>query len=239
MTSGPVPILVAVDLPVDENQLSPLLLLGRQANWRVHLLHAPAPEPDFVGYAGPDQEHERHRYQAELKQLHEQLIETARLFEQTGMETVVHLSAGPVVDTILATAAETNAELIAIVGHKHNVAHRLLLGSVASTILKAANQPVLVLPASTAAESHPGVETAVDRLLEVIDRPEPGLGSDLGIELLQLREAAAELRDEPDNESQENRRKSLLDVLHRFETDHPSLTRAINDVAYYLSGTGI
>ncbi len=239
MTTGSVPILVAVDLPVDETQLSPLLLLGRQANWRVHLLHAPAPEPDFVGYAGPDQERERQRYQTELTQLHQQLIETARLFDHAGMETVVHLTAGPVVDTILATAAQTNAELIAIIGHKHNVAHRLLLGSVASTILKAANQPVLVLPASAVPEDHPGVETAVDRLLEVIDRPEPGLGSDLGNELLNLREAAAELRDEEEGESQETRRTTLLDLLHRFETDHPSLTRAINDVAYYLSGTGI
>ncbi len=239
MTTGPVPILVAVDLPVDETQLSPLLLLGRQANWRVHLLHAPAPEPAFVGYAGPDQERERQHYQAELKQLHEQLIETARLFDRAGMETVVHLTAGPVVDTILATAAQTNAELIAIVGHKHNVAHRLLLGSVASTILKAASQPVLVLPATAAAENHPGMETAVDRLLEVIDRPEPGRGSDLGPELIRLREAAAELRDEPESESEEKRRRSLLDALHRFETEHPTLTRAINDVAYYLSGTGI
>ncbi|NNF55120.1 MAG: DUF4404 family protein [Acidimicrobiales bacterium] len=239
MTIGPVPILVAVDLPVDERQLDPLLRLGRQANWRVHLLHAPAPEPDFVGYSGPDQDHERRRYQAELTELGDQLTQTAQLFVETGMETEVHLKAGPVVDTILATAIETNAELIAIVGHKHNVAHRLLLGSVASTILKAAHQPVLVLPASTAEPEHPGVETAVDRLLEVIDRPEPGRSSELGTELLRLREAAAVLRDEPESETQEKRRRSLLDALHRFETEHPTLTRAINDVAYYLSGTGI
>lgn len=239
MTTGAVPVLVAVDLPVDENQLSPLLLLGQQANWRVHLLHAPAPEPDFVGYSGPDQQHERQRYQSELTRLQAELTQTAKVFTDVGMETVVHLTPGPVVDTILAAAAETNAELIAIIGHKHNVAHRLLLGSVASTILKAARQPVLVLPTETAEPDHPGVETAVDRLLEVIDRPAPGLDSDLGNELLQLREAAANLRDEPEDESQERRRNSLLDALHRFETEHPSLTRAINDVAYYLSGTGI
>ena len=31
----------------------------------------------------------------------------------------------------------------------------------------------------------------------------------------------------------------LLELLERFETDHPDLVKAINDVSHYLSGMGI
>ena len=49
--------------------------------------------------------------------------------------------------------------------------------------------------------------------------------------------------DDADEEGHDDGLRSSLEhlrkTLERFETDHPELTRAVNDVSYYLSGMGI
>ena len=42
-----------------------------------------------------------------------------------------------------------------------------------------------------------------------------------------------------EDEERRNPAEYLVDALHRFETDHPLLTKAVNDVSHYLSGMGI
>ena len=78
--------------------------------------------------------------------------------------------------------------------------------------------------------SRPGYDQAVDQLVEALDHPT--------VE----QEHVAEIRQEAlglkggDTPEQRNR---LLVAIERFETDHPNLTKVMNDVAYYLSGSGI
>jgi len=91
---------------------------------------------------------------------------------------------------------------------------------------------------------------AVGRLVEAIDRDGDGQPTE------ELRRAALDelarpavpggeameigtrVADEEDGDRR-NPAEFLLDALHRFETDHPLLTKAVNDVSHYLSGMGI
>jgi hypothetical protein len=46
-------------------------------------------------------------------------------------------------------------------------------------------------------------------------------------------------REGDEGDDHHNPAEVLRDALHRFETDHPDLTAAINNVSHYLSGLGI
>ena len=78
--------------------------------------------------------------------------------------------------------------------------------------------------------SRPGYDEAVDQLVEALDTAtvEEERLEEIRREVLGLRS-----RDTPEQRSR------LLLALERFETDHPKLTRVVNDVAYYLSGSGV
>lgn len=226
-------ILLAVDLTVDLADLSPALDLASDANRSVHLIYCPEPEPAFVGYIETGTKDELQDRLDTMQISRERLEQVAAALTELGIDTHVHLIPGPVVETVLTCAEEVDAQLIAVVGHKHNVAHRLLLGSVVSSLLKASHRPVLVLPPSTSLTGDENLAlTAVDRLLEIVSRP----GLD---EAAELSAAAVEYRDAAESGTDNNESNRLLEALHRFETDHVTLTRAINDVAYYLSGLGI
>ncbi len=78
--------------------------------------------------------------------------------------------------------------------------------------------------------SRPGYDQAVDQLVEALDHgtiPEER-AAEIRREVLGLKQG--------DTPEQRNR---LLVALERFEGEHPKLTRVINDVAYYLSGSGV
>ena len=137
-----------------------------------------------------------------------------------------------------ASRMRSTLEIICLVGHKHNVAHRVFLGSVAASLLKVSERPVLVLPPNDSSKGgSKGVEVAVDRLLDVIDRNERSPEDAPVGDLTELREAAQGWISQPDPAQHSGNR--LREAVRRFETDHPSLTRAVNDVAYYLSGMGL
>lgn len=226
-------ILLAVDLTVDLADLSPVLDLASDADRTVHLIHCPEPEPAFVGYIETGTKDELQDRLDTMQVSRDRLEQVASALTELGIDTHVHFVPGPVVETVLTCAEDVDAQLIAVVGHKHNVAHRLVLGSVVSSLLKASNRPVLVLPPSTSLSGNENMAlTAVDRLLEIVSRP----GLD---EAAELSAAAVEYRDAAEPGTDNNETNRLLEALHRFETDHVTLTRAINDVAYYLSGLGI
>ncbi|NNE72771.1 MAG: DUF4404 family protein, partial [Acidimicrobiales bacterium] len=162
--------------------------------WPLHLLHAAAPEPDFVGYdeaGGPyDEERRANELTDELRDLNAM----AKAIGEDGIQTEAQVVVGPTVEVILQKAAETDAAVVAIVGHKHNAMHRLVQGSVAAALLKAANVPVLVLPTQ---------------------------------------------EDDDSAESAEESGHRLRHALEHFETEHPNLTKVLNDISYYLSGSGL
>lgn len=232
------PILVAVDMPISERDLRPAMDLAEATGWTVHLLHAPPPEPDFVGYSETGGLGEVQFREKQLKEWDERLHELAADLTHSGVPCETHLTTGPVVDVILGVADEIDARIICLVGHKHNVAHRVFLGSVAASLLKVSDRPVLVLPPNDSSKGgSKGVEVAVDRLLDVIDRNERSPEDAPVGDLTELREAAQGWISQPDPAQHSGNR--LREAVRRFETDHPSLTRAVNDVAYYLSGMGL
>lgn len=225
-------ILVAVDLPPERADFGPVFELARWTGWNVHLLHAAAPEPAFVGYDETGGPHDEHQRQRELADEYEQLTEYVAVFKAQEIEAEAHVEMGPTVEVIIRKAEEWDAAFIVVVGHKHNVAHRVVLGSVASTLLKVARRPVLVLPTQAAANS--GLEAAVDRLIDLIDREESAA------DLTELRQAAeAQLAEPESDERRRNLSGRLRESVEKFELEHLSLSQAIGDVSYYLSGLGI
>lgn len=213
-------ILIAIDLPVDVAHLDPALDLARSLGWTIDLLHVSLPN------VAPDP-------------MQEQLLSDVvdRLLRE-GLDVSGHTISGPTVGMILRAADEWKSEFIVIVGHKHQVTHRTVLGSVASTLLKTSRRPVLVLPPQRQPLQdevfRAGLGAATDRLIEVLDR------TDTDRVLIDLRDAAEAQQEQP---TSSDRRATLgsrmQESLELFEVEHPSVTRAINDVAYYLSGIGI
>ena len=65
----------------------------------------------------------------------------------SGTPTVAHEREGTVVEEILKTAREISANLIVMGTHGHGSVYNLLVGSVTEGILKAAERPVLLVPA--------------------------------------------------------------------------------------------
>ncbi len=208
-------ILLAIDLSATVPEVRPVVDLAVASGWSIHLLHVVPQQIDGAPL------------QTELDELAAQI---AALGVSGVQATVV---GGPTVDFIIGTAEALDAAMIAIVGARHTITHRVMLGSVAASLLKVSPRPVIVLPTPDA-DIDAGLSAALDRLIDLIDRDEP---SD---ELIDLRQAAEDQLSQPETEEDpEIVRGRLREVLERFETDHPSLTRAINDLSYYLSGMGI
>ena len=65
----------------------------------------------------------------------------------SGTPAVAHEREGTVVEEILKTAREISANLIVMGTHGHGSVYNLLVGSVTEGILKAAERPVLLVPA--------------------------------------------------------------------------------------------
>ncbi len=232
-------ILVAVDPPTALPDLTPVLALALGVSWKIDLVHAvPAQPQSTSGAIVPVRDQfERDRSALDAQPgVTEARIALAAQAEQLAdgvVDVEAHVLVGPPVDVVLTSAQMLNSALIVVVGHRRQTEDRTLLGSFTSALLKVTDRPVLVLPAG-AAGTQPGFVAAVDRLIELIDRDErPN-------ELVGLREAAtAQLQQPASEERSRHLGQRLVDALHRAETSHPNLTRAINDVSYHLSGMGI
>ncbi len=110
---------------------------------RVVLLHVSEPEPDFVGFE-PGPLAVRQTVARDLKAEHARL---EALKASCGLPDVLALHIqGPAIEKILSTAAEQNADLIAMGSHGHGAFFELLVGSVTAGVLKGATCPVLVVP---------------------------------------------------------------------------------------------
>jgi universal stress protein A len=74
------------------------------------------------------------------------LAQAAQLAEGTARPLVTRLERGLVVETILRVAEDINADVIVVGSHKQTWLGRLLGGSLAESILRAANCAVLAVP---------------------------------------------------------------------------------------------
>jgi nucleotide-binding universal stress UspA family protein len=139
-------ILAAIDFsPVSDRVVEEAARLGLALEAELTLLHAAAPDPDFVGYeVGP--QHVRDNRAHELQDEHRQLHVLAGGLRDRGLTVRARLHAGPTADVILAEAEARSATLIVVGSHRHSRTVKLLLGSTSEAVLRKAACPVLVVP---------------------------------------------------------------------------------------------
>ncbi len=155
-------------------------------------------------------------------------------FDALGVATNTIVVKGPTIERIIGRSDAIDAALISIIGRRHRLGHRVLMGSVGQGLLKYSHRPVLVVPAAAEGTVDTGLMAAIDQMIHVIDRTE------VDDEFVDLRTAAEAKRDDPSSEGTSLQLLARLrEAAHHFETDHPALVRAVNDVAYYLSGMGV
>lgn len=139
-------ILTAIDFSdITDDVLAHAAKLAESLDAELVILHAAAPEPDFVGYdAGP--QHVRDNRAHTLRDEHKQLEAIGATLRERGITTHVRLHTGPTVETILAEASERAAAFIVVGAHRRSRAAKLLLGSVSEGVLRKAVCPVVVVP---------------------------------------------------------------------------------------------
>ncbi len=97
--------------------------------------------------ADPDAGLVRETLSQQLAQEGEQLLaEIATIADGTDVRVTMRVAQGPVVETILKVAEEIGADAIVVGAHKQTWLGRLLGGSLAESILRAANCTVLAVP---------------------------------------------------------------------------------------------
>lgn len=110
------------------------------------LLHVAAPEPDFVGYEpGPDTV--RDARAAELREEHREIQQRAEALRARGLRVHGLLIQGPTVESISREARNLEADLVVVGSHGRGALGRMLLGSVSEGLVRAAEHPILVVPA--------------------------------------------------------------------------------------------
>jgi nucleotide-binding universal stress UspA family protein len=146
-------ILVAVDFsPITERVVKRASELARGLDCHVWLIHAAAPDPDFVGYeAGPVGV--RDQVAEELRHEHRELQAHADALRESGLEATALLVQGPTVEMILKEADRLDADLILIGSHGHGAVFRLLLGSISEGVLRRTKIPVMIIPSNGQAPS--------------------------------------------------------------------------------------
>lgn len=134
---------------VDFSEATPKIL--KQAEFlagglKAHLwlVHAEAPNPDFVGYeAGPQSV--RDGVAQKIHSDHQILQDLADNCRAVGIDTTALLLQGPSAEVIVKKAAEVNADLIIIGSHGKTGLRKLLMGSVSDGVMRDAHCPVVVV----------------------------------------------------------------------------------------------
>ena len=90
---------------------------------------------------------EQHRKELDelAKRDGEYLSEMQRTFVEKGIGAATHLTEGPVVEEIIATAERESADLIAIASHGRGGLSRAFYGSVAAALLQRIDRPLLIV----------------------------------------------------------------------------------------------
>lgn len=115
----------------------------------VHLLHAAAEEPAFVGYDPADEvaQFTPEDRLLELVAEHEELRRMADEVRDEGVEVVPRLVMGPTVEVILAEAETAEAGWIVVGSHGRGSLYHLLAGSVTEGLVRQSTRPIVVVPA--------------------------------------------------------------------------------------------
>jgi nucleotide-binding universal stress UspA family protein len=139
-------ILVGIDFH-DKTQLliDKACELSKKYNAKIWLLHAAAPEPDFVGYeVGP--KYIREFRALELKKEHKLLTEYTDQLKRKKVKADGLLIPGSTIDVIMEESEKLKIDLIIIGRHKHSFMYNIFFDNHTSEIIKNSDIPVLVIP---------------------------------------------------------------------------------------------
>lgn len=111
----------------------------------VHILHVVAPIPAYIGIeivppVIPAESAE------ETKLINAELQAMADHLKKQGVEADYELARGPVVETIIETSVNYNADLIVMGAHNHGFLYRAFMGSVCSGVVKHSQCPIMIIP---------------------------------------------------------------------------------------------
>jgi nucleotide-binding universal stress UspA family protein len=139
-------ILVSVDLSQNTNELIEAAVeQGKAFGAKIWILHAAAPDPDFVGYdVGP--QYIRDFRAKELRKEHRELQEMAEAIKAKGLEAEGLLIQGATIDTIISEAQKLQIDLIVCGHEEHGFFTKLLFGSISEGIIHRSSIPVLLVP---------------------------------------------------------------------------------------------
>jgi len=139
-------ILVAIDFGDKEELLvQKAIEIGEKFLSKIWIIHASAPDPDFVSFeAGPQSVRDER-----AKSLHKENKIIGLLADKVkskGLDTAGLLIKGPTVEIILEESEKLNIDLL-IIGHKkHGFIDKLIRGSVSGGVLQHSKIPVMVIP---------------------------------------------------------------------------------------------
>jgi nucleotide-binding universal stress UspA family protein len=136
-------------VPVDFSNVTALLVerasqFARAFGSKVRLLTVVEAQPQYVGFEPGPMTMPPPPFVRDPK-IELDRLETLRQ-SLPGLDVSVARLEGPSVETILAECDAQNADLIIIGSHGHGALFNLLVGSVASGVLKSSRCPVLVVP---------------------------------------------------------------------------------------------
>ncbi len=137
-------------LPIDFKGNEQLLLdktyeLAEKFNSKVWLIHVAAPDPDYIGYdAGP--QFIRDSRADELREDHKQIQSYARSLSQKGVDTSALFVQGTTVETLIEKTEKLNIDLIIIGRQSHGIFYKAIFGSVADSLVKKTDVPILIVP---------------------------------------------------------------------------------------------
>jgi nucleotide-binding universal stress UspA family protein len=136
--------------PVDFSDITPWVVemaatLARAFQCRIVLLHVVEPEPEFVGFE-PGPMSVRTAVAGEFRDEHHQLDQLKTELANTGLAVSALQIQGPTAEKILHESEAQRADLIVIGSHGHGSLYNLLVGSVATGVLKSARCPVVIVP---------------------------------------------------------------------------------------------
>lgn len=139
-------ILVAIDIgDMEELLVQKAIELAERFHAKIWLVHASAPDPEFVSFeAGPQSVRDT---RAETLHKENKIIELLTdKIKSAGLETTGLLIKGPTVEVILQESEKLSADLL-IIGHKkHGFIEKIIKGSVSGGVLQSSKIPVITVP---------------------------------------------------------------------------------------------
>ena len=144
-------LLVAVDFSdAMSAQMDGIRKLFPCANVRLRLVHVLNPTPGYFGYGAFGGEWEVLTLAAQRESLEELLLKSAQTLRDMGYQVDTAFLLGEPSTMLLQEAKACGASLVVLGSHGHGAVSHLIMGSVATSVLRRPGSPVLIIPAAPA-----------------------------------------------------------------------------------------